>query len=138
MPRLSVLTLRAALIYFLTGFTFGALLLANKGRPFSPQIWGLLPPHIEFLLIGWAVQLALGVAFWILPRYPGGSRGNERLAGSALLLLNIGILLVAAQSFAAQESTPVLLITGRLCEALSGVLFILHAWGRIKPLYPSS
>lgn len=138
MPRLSVFSLRAALIYFLAGFTFGALLLANKGRAFSAQIWGLLPPHIEFLLIGWAVQLAMGVAFWILPRYPGGSRGNERLAGAALLLLNIGILLVATEIFTAQKPTPVFLITGRLCEVLSGVLFILHAWGRIKPLYPSS
>jgi hypothetical protein len=131
LPRLTIWSLRAALIYLLAGFTFGALLLSNKGQPFWPQVWWLLPSHIEFLLIGWTAQLALGVAFWILPRFHG-SRGNEDLARASLLLLNLGVLLAAAQSV-----VPLMLIAGRLCEVLSGILFALHAWGRIKPLYPS-
>lgn len=130
MPRLSVWALRAALLYLLSGFTLGALLLANKGQPFWPQVWGLLPPHIEFLLVGWMVQLALGVAFWILPRYSGGSRGNENLARASLLLLNLGVLLAAGFG----GVVPLLLLAGRLCEALAGLLFALHAWGRVRPL----
>ncbi len=135
MPRLTVLTLRAALLHLLTGFTLGALLLANKGVPFAPRVWGLLPPHVEFLLAGWMAQLALAVAFWILPRYPGGSRGDERPAWAAILLLNLGVLLAAAQALVAGN---VFVLTGRACQLAAGSLFAVHAWGRIRPLYPMS
>src|SRR5574338_531253 len=123
MPRLSVWTLRAALLYLMTGFTFGALMLANKGIPFWPALWSLLPVHTEFLLVGWMAQLALGMAFWILPRFPGGSRGNEKLALAAIVLLNIGLLLAALQ-----VANPLALPLARLCEAGAGLLFALHAW----------
>lgn len=129
MPRLSVWTVRAALLYLLTGFTFGALMLANKGQPFWPQLWALLPVHVEFLLLGWTALLALGVAFWILPRFPGGSRGNERLAVAAVVLLNAGLLLALFQIW-----QPVLLLPARVLEVGAGVLYALHAWPRIRPL----
>jgi hypothetical protein len=128
MPRLSGWALRSSLVYLLIGFTFGALMLANKGQPFAPWIWSLLPAHVEFLLVGWMVQLAAGVAFWILPRFPGGSRGNESLVAASILLLNLGVLLVALQGW-----VPWLFPLGRCCETLSGLLFALHAWGRIRP-----
>ena len=80
MPRLSVLFVRAALVYLAIGLTVGMLLLWNKGMPISPYIWLLLPSHIEFLLIGWIVQLALGVAFWILPRWQTSGRRAKALA----------------------------------------------------------
>ena len=69
MPRLSQWYIRSAFIYLFLGFTIGALLLANKGIPLHPALWGWLPIHIEFLLIGWLLQLILGMAFWILPRF---------------------------------------------------------------------
>lgn len=144
MPRLSVWALRVALLYLLAGFTFGALLLAHKGQPFWPAAWSLLVPHITFLLFGWTAQLALGVAFWILPRYPGGSRGNETLAAAALLALNVGIVLASAPGIAAALGAAVpsgvhagTALAGRILEAAAGMLFALHAWGRIKPLYPA-
>ena len=62
MPRLSVWMIRTALVHLLVGFTLGALLLANKGVPIHPMVWRLLPIHIELLLLGWTLQLALGVA----------------------------------------------------------------------------
>ena len=90
MPRLSVLFVRASLVYLAIGLTVGMLLLWNKGVPISPYVWMLLPAHIEFLLIGWIVQLALGVAFWILPRWQT-QRGDVRPAWAAFVLLNVGI-----------------------------------------------
>ena len=129
MPRLSVWAVRAALVYLLVGFTLGALLLANKGRPYWPGVWNLLGAHMEFLLVGWAVQLAMGVGFWVLPRYPGGSgtrgpRGDERVAWGAVAALNAGVLLAAAGW----------LVVGRGLEGLGAVLFLTHAWGRVRPL----
>jgi hypothetical protein len=131
MPRITVWALRAALISLLAGFTLGALMLANKGQPFWPQAWQLLPAHIELLLAGWLAQLALGVAYWILPRFSGGSRGSPTLAAAAVLLLNLGAWLAALQLL-----LPPLLLAGRACQALAGILFALHAWRRIRPLSP--
>ena len=47
MPRPSVWLIRSALVYLATGFTFGALMLSNKGLRVDPMLWRLLPAHIE-------------------------------------------------------------------------------------------
>jgi hypothetical protein len=133
MIRVSVLMLRAALLYFGTGFTFGALLLANKGLAFAPFLWRLLPVHIEWLLIGWMVQLAMGVATWIVPRFSDEPRyGTLEFAWGAFFALNAGILCVCF-GYLAPNGDP-LVVVGRVSEACAGVLFLLHVWRRIKPL----
>ena len=132
MPRLSLYFIRASLIHALLGFTVGALLLANKGVMFSPMIWSLLPLHIEFAFIGWMVQLAMGVAFWILPRLSRGSpRGNKKLIWSAFVLLNTGILFVVIQSLFAVNGFAII---GRIIELLGLAAFAAGNWKRIKPL----
>ena len=132
MPRLSVYFVRASLIYLAVGFTFGGLLLANKGVLISPLIWVLLPIHIEFLFVGWLVQLAIGVAFWILPRFSQGApRGNERWSWVAFALINIGILMVVLQSlFGAQW----LMFFGQSLEIFGLVAFVIGNWKRVKPI----
>jgi hypothetical protein len=130
MPRLSVYFIRAALIYLALGFTIGALLLWNKGIPLDPMLWRWLPAHIEFLFLGWTLQLALGVAFWILPRFYT-SRGNTTLAWLAFWLLNGGIWLVALTPLVPLSS--IFPVIGRLAEAGAAVAFAIHAWPRIKP-----
>lgn len=130
MPRLSVWFVRAALIYLTLGFTFGGLMLANKGVPIHPLIWRLLPSHIEFLLFGWTIQLAFGVAFWILPRWRT-QRGNVRPAWAAFLLLNGGIWLVVAGSWFNWPAWT--LVSGRLLETAAVAAFAWHAWPRVKP-----
>lgn len=130
MPRLSLWFVRAALIYLALGFTLGALLLTNKGLPLSPLLWRLLPAHIECLLMGWTVQLMLGVAFWILPRF-GGRRGNETPAWAAFWLLNTGILLAGFGPALALAGWVMFL--GRIAEVAAVSAFAVHAWPRIKP-----
>lgn len=130
MPRLSVLYVRAALVYLALGLTVGMLLLWNKGVFIHPLVWLLLPSHIEFLLIGWTVQLALGVAFWILPRWQT-QRGDVRGAWLAFALLNVGIWCVVLTPWLGLPDW--VLTVGRLCEALAAASFALHAWPRVKP-----
>ena len=47
MTRLSVWTVRTALLYLGAGFLIGALMLTQKGLPFDPAMLRLLPLHIE-------------------------------------------------------------------------------------------
>lgn len=130
MPRLSQWYVRAALLYLLGGFTVGALLLAHKGVPLHPALWGWLPVHIEMLLLGWIAQLTMGVAFWIVPRFwKPPRRGNVLGAQVAFVLLNAGILLVAAQ--AALRLPAWWLLVGRVLEVGAAVAFALHLWQRI-------
>ena len=132
MPRLSRLFVRTAFVYLLLGFTFGALMLANKGLPLHPALWRLLPVHIEFLLFGWTLQLALGVAFWILPRFwDGPSRGNEAGARLAYVLLNLGVWLVALGALLAAPAAVAFL--GRTAELAAVFAFGFHIWPRIIP-----
>jgi hypothetical protein len=131
MPRLSAWSVRLAMLYLLLGFTFGALMLANKGIPFAPWLWRLLPAHMDILLFGFVIQLAMGFAFWILPRYRGGSRGNERVVWFAVILLNLGIWTI---TIAGSFSFPRLwMVIGRSLEGLAAFLFVIQYWRRVRP-----
>jgi len=131
MPRLSVWIVRLSLIYLLIGFTLGALMLANKGVPFAPWVWGLLPAHIDVLLFGFVIQLAIGMAYWILPRFRSGSRGSETVLWITVGLLNLGIWMVA---FIGVLNLPgQWLAVGRLLEGIAAGLFTIQVWKRIRP-----
>ena len=150
MPRLSVWFVRCALAYLALGFTIGALMLIEKGVPVYPPLLRLLPVHIEFVLFGWTVQLAMGIAFWILPRFGSGAslqdqprgrvrqardlppRGNEKAAWLAFGLLNAGIWLAGMSPVL--DLPPILPLFGRACEAVAAAAFMVHAWPRIKPM----
>ena len=97
MPRVSRWLIHASLVYLALGFTLGALLLWSKGLPLDPVVTRFLPAHIEFLLVGWTIQLVMGVATWIFPRF--GVRpspyGSEAAAWAAFALLNAGVCLAA-------------------------------------------
>lgn len=132
MPRLSVWFVRLSFIHLFLGLTFGGLLLANKGFPFAPWTWNLLPAHMESLLLGWMAQLAMGVAFWIFPRFgTGAPRGNVKFAWLALILLNTGIVMVAIQPFVGGSWSS---LAGRVLEAGGILLFAAVSWKRVKPL----
>lgn len=132
MPRLSCWLLRAALVHLLAGLTVGALLLASKGTGWWPSVWRLFPAHVELTLIGWTVQFALGVAFWILPRLDAaGDRGDERPVWAAFWLLNGGV--VAAGVLPALGAPGDVRLPGQLAEGLAVAAFAVHAWPRVRP-----
>lgn len=130
MPRLSVWAVRLSLLYLLLGFTLGALMLANKGVPFAPWVWSLFPAHIDILLFGFVIQLAIGMAYWILPRFRGGTRGNETVLWITVGLLNLGIWMVAI--IAIINLPGQWLTVGRLLEGMAAVLFTFQVWKRIR------
>lgn len=131
MPRLSAWLVRAALLYLAAGFLLGALLLLNKGLPVAAGLWRWLPVHIEFLLMGWTAQLALGVAYWILPRFHS-ERRREGWAVLAGALLNAGVWLVSAAALLGWGGPW--LTAGRVLELSAVLAFGWHAWPRVKPM----
>jgi hypothetical protein len=126
---------RTALLHLAAGFTVGGLLLLNKGVPVHPLVWQLLPAHIELLLLGWTLNLALGVAYWILPRHKTGPpRGAEAPIWLAYGLLNGSILGVCLVPWLGAPTAihSGLLGLAKLGEALAAAAFAWHALPRIK------
>lgn len=132
MPRLSVWLIRTALVYLVVGFGLGAVMLTFKVTPFTPVLIARLRPlHVELLTLGWTMNLALGVAYWILPRRASdGERGSETVVALAWAMLNVGVLSVG---FAQGSGAPWAPLIGRLAEAAAAGTFALHAWSRVKP-----
>lgn len=131
MPRVSVWLIRASLLHLGAGFTLGALLLANKGSSFSPGLWHWLPIHFELLLVGWCVQLVMGVAYWIFPRFgmTPRARGREQLAWAAWGSLNAGVLLT---SLGVLDLGTGFTIGGRLLETIAAGLMATNIWARAR------
>jgi cbb3-type cytochrome oxidase subunit 1 len=121
------------LLYLSGGFGIGAVLLIQKGLSIDSRLWWLLPLHTEFLLFGWFVQLAMGVAFWILPRFRTPPvRGREGLGWLAFVLLNAGVILAGLRALPGTAAAVPL--AGRAAEAAAALAFAAHAWPRIKPM----
>ena len=130
MPRLSVWLVRTSLVYFGVGITLGAVLLAGRLAD-GPWVTRLRPLHAELLLYGWTLQLIMGVAYWILPRFRTGTeRGNQALPWAAYWLLNIGVLLASLGTAPGAEDSVMPL--GRGLEILAAAAFVAHALPRIK------
>ena len=122
MPTLSVFAVRAALGWLAAASLIGALILA-RGVLGIPGLALWIPRHAEMMLMGWMVQLAFGVAHWILPRPASvGGRDPEVLAGVAVVALNAGLVAVLC-------GAP---FVGRAIEGVAVLLFAVQAVPRIR------
>ncbi len=136
MPRVARCFLHAALVFWLAGTVLGVLLLVQKAAPFHAQLWVLLPVHYEFLLWGWLVQLALGVAYWILPGKvgtPGSAFAacflSPKWVWGVFVLLNTSLLLFCVQQLSAFASLLPAFAQAAKLAAASG--FALHVLARL-------
>lgn len=129
MPIPSRWMIKASLIHLFAGFFTGALILLSKAYTGLSPVWVLLPIHIEVSIFGWIIQLTMGTAYWILPRFlVGSSRGNPELAKIMVILLNTGILIIVASHLDIISSTATVL--GRILEVSAIILFIVLHWNR--------
>jgi hypothetical protein len=127
MPRVAAWFIRASLCHLVGGFVLGGLLLAGKGITLPPALWALRAVHIEMLLVGWMIQLVLGVAIWIFPRFVMHQRPRRSAvtAWLAFALLNLGVVLVGVGGSLAAA--------GRVSELAAAASFAIHLWGRVSP-----
>lgn len=130
MAAVSSWAIRVALLQLLAAFAVGGWLLAARGMPALPRPDWLLPVHLELALLGWTLQLAMGVAYYILPKFKTGSpRGPVAPAVAAVVVFNLGVLLVLA---GAMTGLTALGLAGRGSELAGVVLFATNAWPRVK------
>lgn len=143
MPRLSCWFIRAALLHLGGGVVLGGLVLSGKGLPVHlGWAWLVLPAHIQLLIGGWLIQLALGVAYWILPRLDTGGRGRTAWAWCCFGALNTGVtgtaFLLLMRPLVTWPWIDGLLVPAAALQLLALIAFAVHAWPRIKPIAAAS
>ena len=140
MDRLTSVMLRTALVWLLTGFVIGAAMLVDRELPGRWRLW-LAPGHGHMLFVGWFMQFALGVAYWLLPRKRNPDRPlgyRPSLAYTAVVALNLGLVLrvageVAERSGHASDGTLGLLGVAAALQIAAVVIFVSQLWGRVGP-----
>ncbi len=140
MPELSRWFIRTAFVFMLVGFTLGDLILTEKGLGIIPGMWAWLPIHVYCVLFGWIIQLTMGMAYWILPRWgvtEGRNRGNTQLPIISYISLNTGLLCLLPTPWLRNvwgaELAAALGAVGGTLLLLAFVAFSAHAWPRVKP-----
>ena len=138
MDRLSIVMVKAALLWLVTGVIAGGLMLVDRGIPGDWRLWAM-PTHGHMLFVGWLVQFALGIAYWLLPRkrspeLPVGYR--ERPAFLAVVLLNLGLALRVLgepleRTGHASDFTLGVLGISSLAQVAAIVIFVMQLWPRI-------
>ncbi len=135
MPKLVRWYIKTALVYFLVGLAAGIALAV--GGPLAELTAGLTPVYYHLLLVGWVTQLILGVAIWMFPKFSQAQpRGNEKLAWTTYILLNLGLLLRVVgeplSSLDAGSAWGTLLVTSAVLQWLGGLLILGNLWRRVK------
>lgn len=143
MDRLNAITVRASFIWLLAGVVLGALMLADQAIPGDWRRW-VQPTHGHILFVGWFIQFALGIAYWLLPRRRTQDRPlgyDERLAFCAVAALNLGLLLRALAEPVERgggngDWTLPTLIASAALQVGAIAVFVLQLWPRVAPRAP--
>lgn len=136
MPTVSRLFLKFGLVYFIAALACGVAMAWAGGA------WGaiLLPTYLHLFVVGWLTQIIIGVALWLFPKWTKAQpRGREWLSWTALVTLNVGLLVrVVAEPGQAlfdaswQPTLSVLLVVSAALQWVGGMAFLVNIWGRIK------
>ncbi len=140
MDPVSVRLARASILWLVTGFTLGALMLSDTLVPGNWRVW-FAPTHGHILFVGWFLQFAIGIAYWLLPRKRTGDRPlgyDERPASSAYALLNGGLLLrVIAEPLGRSghsgNAVDITLAISSILQLAAIVIVATQIWPRIVP-----
>ncbi|XSG73087.1 hypothetical protein ACP8Y2_12915 [Herpetosiphon llansteffanensis] len=132
MPKFSLFSIRASLLYLVIGGSVGGIMLVSKAIGVWPWIWYWRTAHIHAMLVGWLLNLIFGVAFWILPRLDAhGWRGSPWLVWSASGLLQAALAVLVWASI--WPWSAAIAIASSL-ECLAAIAIAWHCWPRLQPL----
>ena len=144
MPPIARTYIKAAFVYFVAAFVIGALMALERWLNVSRWLKVVYISQLHLLVVGWLTQLAIGVAYWMFPRFlkeqNPNPRGSDRLAWSALICLNAGLLLrfIFEPFYLMGPSTwlALLVALSGILQAVAVILFAWLVWGRIRAMEP--
>jgi hypothetical protein len=142
MPPIARTYVKAAFLYFVAAFLLAALMMLDRWLNFSRWLKLIYLSQLHLLVVGWITQLAIGVAYWIFPRFlkeqATQPRGSDALAWGVLVCLNLGLLLrFLVEPFylmGPQSWLAALMALSGVLQALAALGFGLLIWGRIRPM----
>lgn len=140
MDRVSIFLVRAALVWLVLGFIIGALMLSDALAPGDWRVW-FAPSHGHMLFVGWFLQFAIGVGYWLLPRKRSPERPegyNVTGAFVAFALLNAGLLLRVIvepleRSGRGNDLIDVAMVISSLLQLAAIIIIASQIWVRILP-----
>lgn len=137
MPPITRLFVKTSLIYLVASFGVGLSLTLRPLAPLPAVVNGLAPVYFHLFMVGWVMQLIVGVAYWMFPKWSRERpRGHDSLALATYWLLNAGLLLrvVAepAQLVSVWPEWGWLVVIAALLQWLAGMTFVINTWPRVK------
>jgi hypothetical protein len=137
MPLITRTFIKTGLIAFVLALIAGVITAARSLLPLPSFVAGLTPIYFHLFMVGWVLQLIMGIVYWMFPKYSREKpRGHDELAWAAYALLNGGLLLrvIGEPALAAAPEGPwgVLLAASAVLQWLAGLLFVVNTWPRVK------
>jgi heme/copper-type cytochrome/quinol oxidase subunit 1 len=130
---------KTAILFLIVGIVIGVWLLIRRelsgvfATPYETSA------HTHALLVGFVMEMILGVALWLFPRPEKGDvRYKPVLAEAAYWLLTIGTAARVAgelvRPFVVARLLPWLIVLCGIAQAAALLLFFYTMWPRIRPL----
>jgi hypothetical protein len=143
MDRLNAVMVRASFVWLLAGVVVGGLMLTDQVVPGQWRLWAQ-PTHGHMLFVGWFIQFALGIAYWLLPRRRTPERPlgyDVGLAFTGVAALNLGLLLrviaePAQRSGGDGDWIVMVLAASAVLQVAAVVIFVVQLWPRLAPRAP--
>jgi heme/copper-type cytochrome/quinol oxidase subunit 1 len=137
MPLLSRTFIKAGLTYFIVGLMAGVFYLGRQTFSLPASFNVLYPVYIHLLMVGWVMQLILGVVYWMFPKYTKERpRGSEQLGWVVFWLLNAGLILRAVgeplTALKPEWNLGWTLAISAILQLLAAWGFVINTWGRVK------
>jgi hypothetical protein len=144
MPPIARNLIKASFVYLVVAFLLGALMMLDDWLRFSRWLRVVYLSQLHLLVVGWITQLAIGVAYWMFPRFlreqDPRPRGSDALAWTVLVCLNAGLLLrflvEPFQLMGPQPWLAALLALSGILQAVAVLCFGWLIWGRIRAIEP--
>lgn len=104
--------------------------MVNKAIDFDQRIWSLLPLHYTILIWGFFIQLIMGTAYWMFPKFLSNRpRGSSWQTWFVFYNYNLGLVLYLITKFMIPINPLTLL--GKFLIFLGLVTFIKLTWTRV-------
>jgi hypothetical protein len=142
MTPLVRLYIKTSFVYLIAGLILLALIALDGWLHIGRWFRVVSVSQVHLLVVGWITQLAIGVAYWMFPRFLKDDnprpRGSDTLAWAVYICLNAGLVLrLAAEPFhllTGQSWLAALVALSGVLQAAAAVGFGLLIWARIRPL----